>query len=69
MIIGVVLYRSGQDIAGQTLVLYGCAYMVIGGLAMAVADALGHYSRRGESIPGTIGATLPAAIALVAAAW
>jgi len=36
---------------------------------MAVADARGHYPRKGDSIPGTLAATLPALFALVAAAF
>jgi putative membrane protein len=45
-----------------------CAYTVLGGSRMALADALGHYPRKGDSIPGTLAATVPAVIALVAAA-
>ena len=45
-----------------------CAYMVLGGSMMALAGALGRYPRTGDSIPGTLAATVPAVIALVAAA-
>lgn len=36
---------------------------------MLLADALGHYPRKGESIPGTLGATVPPLVALVALAF
>jgi putative membrane protein len=43
--------------------------MVLGGATMALADALGHYPTKGDSIPGTLAATVPALIALVASAF
>ncbi|HYN29993.1 MAG TPA: DUF1304 domain-containing protein [Dermatophilaceae bacterium] len=66
--VGLVLLHTGQEDAGRALVLYCCAYMVLGGSTMAVADWLGYYPKRGDSIPGTLGATVPALLALVAAA-
>jgi putative membrane protein len=68
VITGVVALHTGHEEAGRALVLYCCTYMVLGGSTMALADALGHYPRKGESIPGALGATVPALIALVAAA-
>jgi putative membrane protein len=65
---GLVVLNTGHEQAGRALVLYCCAYMVLGGSTMALADALGHYPRKGASIPGTLAATVPALMALIAAA-
>ena len=69
VIAGLVALNTGNDVVGRTLVTYCCAYMVLGGSTMALADALGHYPRKGDSIPGTLAATVPALIALVASAF
>ena len=69
VITGIVLLHTGHEQAGRALVLYCCTYMVLGGSTMALADALGHYPRKGQSIPGTLAATVPALIALVLAAF
>ncbi len=69
IVAGVIALHTGHVDAGRALVLYCCTYMVLAGSTMALADALGHYPRKGESIPGTLGATVPALVALVAAAF
>jgi putative membrane protein len=53
-------------VVGYTLVVYCCLNMVLTAPAMFLADMQGHYPKRGDSIPGTLGATVPALIALVA---
>jgi putative membrane protein len=68
VITGLVVLHTGHEEAGAALVVYCCAYMVLGGSTMALADALGHYPRKGASIPGTLAATVPAALALITAA-
>jgi putative membrane protein len=65
-IAGVVAVNAGYVVAGYTLVIYCCANMVLTGASMALADWLGHYPRKGESIPGTLGSTVPPLIALAA---
>ena len=40
--------------------------MFLGGIIMGVADALGFYPHKGDSVRGDIGASLPPLIALVA---
>jgi len=65
-IAGVLAVNAGYVVAGYTLVIYCCANMVLTGATMALADWLGHYPRKGESIPGTLGSTVPPLIALVA---
>ena len=69
VIAGVLAVNLGYVVVGYTLVVYCCANMVLGGSTMLLADALGHYPRKGESIPGTLGATVPALVALVALAF
>lgn len=68
VITGLIALHTGYEQAGRALILYCCVYMVVGGSTMALADALGHYPRKGGSIPGTLAATVPALIALVIAA-
>lgn len=69
VITGLVALHTGHEQAGTALVVYCCVYMVLGGSTMALADALGHYPRKGASIPGTLAATVPALLALIAAAF
>ena len=63
---GVVAVNTGYVVVGYTLVIYCCANMVLTAPAMFLADMQGHYPRKGDSIPGTLGATVPALIALAA---
>lgn len=63
---GVVAVNVGYLVVGYTLVIYCCANMVLSGATMALADWLGHYPRKGDSIPGTLGATVPPLVALIA---
>jgi putative membrane protein len=69
VITGLVALHTGHEQAGRALVLFCCAYMLLGGSTMALADALGDYPRKGASIPGTLAATVPALIALITAAF
>lgn len=69
VIAGLVALNTGSVDAGRALVIFCCAYMVLGGATMALADALGHYPRKGDSIPGTLAATVPALVALIASAF
>ena len=50
------------------VVLTACVYMLLGSLAMGVADALGYWRPRGGSVLGTAASSLPPLVALVAAA-
>lgn len=65
-IAGVAAVNMGYVVVGYTLVIYCCANMVLSGATMGLADWLGHYPTKGDSIPGTLGATVPPLIALVA---
>jgi putative membrane protein len=66
LLAGLVAVELGHVVVGHTLVVYCCLNMVLTAPAMFLADMQGHYPRRGDSIPGTLGATVPALIALVA---
>jgi putative membrane protein len=63
---GVVAVNLGYVVVGYTLVVYCCANMVLSGSTMALADWLGHYPKKGDSIPGTLGSVVPALLALIA---
>lgn len=69
VIAGVVAVNTGHVVVGYTLVVYCCANMVLSGATMGLADWLGHYPKRGDSVPGTLAATVPALIALIALAF
>jgi len=69
VVAGVVAANLGYVVVGYTLVVYCCANIVISGAAMGLADALGHYPKKGDSIPGTLGSTVPALVALAALAF
>jgi putative membrane protein len=62
---GVAAVNMGYVVVGYTLVVYCCLNMVLTAPAMFLADMLGHYPKKGDSIPGTLGATVPALLALV----
>ncbi|HSE71315.1 MAG TPA: DUF1304 family protein [Nocardioidaceae bacterium] len=66
-LVGVVLLNTGDEVVGQTLVLASCAYMFLAGITMGFADWLGYYPHKGDGIPGTVAASLPPLVALVAA--
>lgn len=68
MIVGLIMLRTGDAVVGQTIVLAFCAYMVVASLTMGLADLLGYYPRRGDSLLGTVASSGPPLLALVAAA-
>lgn len=63
---GVLAVNLGYVVVGYTLVVYCCANMVLSGSTMALADWLGHYPKKGDSISGTLGSVVPALLALIA---
>jgi putative membrane protein len=67
-ILGLVILHTGDEIVGKTLVLAGCVFMFLGGPIMALADMLGFYPRRGDSVIPDIASGLLPLVALVAAA-
>ncbi len=68
-ILGLVILHTGDEIVGKTLVLTSCVFMFLGGPIMALlADMLGFYPRRGDSVIPDIASGLLPLVALVAAA-
>jgi putative membrane protein len=64
---GLLILRTGDEAVGRAVVLTTCAYLLLASLAMGIADLLGHWRPRGGSALGTVGASLPPLIALIAA--
>ena len=67
-ILGLVIVYTGDEVVGKTLVLAGCVFMFLGGPIMALADMLGFYPRKGDSVIPDIASGLLPLVALVAAA-
>jgi putative membrane protein len=67
-ILGLVVLHTGDEVVGKTLVLAGCVFMFLGGPIMALADMLGFYPRKGDSVIPDIASGLLPLVALVAAA-
>jgi putative membrane protein len=67
-ILGLVILHTGDEVVGKTLVLAGCVFMFLGGPIMALADILGFYPRKGDSVIPDIASGLLPLVALVAAA-
>jgi putative membrane protein len=67
-ILNLVILHTGDEVVGKTLVLAGCVFMFLGGPIMALADMLGFYPRKGDSVIPDIASGLLPLVALVAAA-
>lgn len=68
-VIGVVLWWSGDDVAGRALVLYTCSFMAAAGVAMFVSDRLAMRRPREAGIVGAIAQTVPPAVAILGMVW
>lgn len=69
LIAGVVAWGTGNETVGRTLVVYICAFLVLSGLVLFVADRLGYSRRRGSQLMGALSQGVPPLIALVAILW
>ena len=67
-IVGLLILRTGDEDVGRAVVVTACAYMLLAGLAMGIADLLGYWRPRGGSVLGTVASSLPPLVALLAAA-
>lgn len=67
-LIGLWLVNYGDEATGTTVVVFGCAYMLLSSLSMGVADLLGYWLPRGGSIKGTLASSVLPAAALLAIA-
>jgi putative membrane protein len=54
-IIGVVVWASGNDTVGRTLVIYTCAFMAAAGVVLFVSDRRLWTGMLGQSVPPLIG--------------
>ncbi len=66
MIIGVVAWMTGQDVVGQTLVIYLSAMLALSGLVLFIADRMALSRPRGTGVSGAVGQAAPPLIAFVA---
>ncbi len=66
---GVVAWATGNEDAGQALVVYTCLFMVLGSLALFASDRMALSRPRGTGVGGALAEGLPPLAALVATAW
>ena len=67
-LVGVALWRAGEDTVGRALVLYTCSFMFLAGIALFVSDRLAMSRPRGAGLVGAAAQCAPALIALIALA-
>lgn len=68
LVVGVVAWAAGHETVGRTLVVYICAFLVLCGLVLFVADRLGYARRRGSQLGGALAQGVPPLLALLATA-
>ena len=67
LFIGVGAWATGSDVVGRTLLVYICAFMVLSGIVLFIADRMALGRERGKGVSGSIAEAVPPLIALVAA--
>ena len=67
-LIGLWMVNFGDDSTGTTIVVVSTIYMLLTSLFMGVADLLGYWLPRGNSIRGTVASSVLPAVALIAIA-
>ncbi|MFE5703017.1 DUF1304 domain-containing protein [Rhodococcus koreensis] len=65
---GVVLWWSGHDIPGRTLVVYTCLFMFLAGIALAASDRMALSRQRGDGVVGALSQSAPPLVALISLA-
>jgi putative membrane protein len=65
-ITGVIAWHAGSPAVARALVLYGCAFMFLAGLVLAVSDRMALSRPKGAGVPGALAQSLPSLVALVA---
>jgi putative membrane protein len=68
VIVGLIMLRTGDSVAGQAIVLAFCAFMVLDGITLAVAGLRGYMPHRLDGLRGGFASSGPPLVALVAAA-
>ncbi|GGE88249.1 DUF1304 domain-containing protein [Mycetocola zhadangensis] len=66
LLFGVIMWATGNQTVGRTLVAYICIFMVLCGVVLFVADRMALGRERGKGVSGALAETLPPLIALVA---
>ncbi|MET0843063.1 MAG: DUF1304 domain-containing protein [Mycetocola sp.] len=67
-IFGVGAWMAGNEVVGQTLVVYTCLFMFLSGIVLFIADRMALGRKRGTGVGGALGQAVPPLIALIAAA-
>ncbi|EME16019.1 DUF1304 domain-containing protein [Rhodococcus triatomae] len=68
MVVGLVLWWSGHETPGRTLVIYLSIFMFLSGLVLLVADRMALGRERGAGLWGSVGQAGPPFVALLALA-
>ncbi|MBJ2121509.1 DUF1304 domain-containing protein [Arthrobacter sp. MSA 4-2] len=68
IIVGVVLWATGDEPVGRAFVIYICWFMVLSGIVLFIADRMSMGRPKGKGIGGALGQGVAPLIALVAAA-
>lgn len=67
-IAGVIVWWTGHETPGRTLVVYTCAFMFSAGVALFVSDRMAMSRPRGAGVVGSLCQSVPSLVALVALA-
>ncbi|RSZ65541.1 DUF1304 family protein [Corynebacterium hylobatis] len=67
LLFGLIVFWTGNETTGAIIVLTATWYLLLANLAMVVADLLGFWKPRGGSIRGTVGASIPLLVVIIAA--
>ena len=64
---GVILWATGDQAAGRTLVIYLCLFTFLAGIVLFVSDRLALSRPRGAGVVGALSQSTPPLLALIAA--
>jgi putative membrane protein len=67
LVVGVIAWMTGNDVVGQTLVIYLCLFAFLAGIVLFVSDRLALSRPRGAGVIGAMSQATPPLIALLAA--
>ena len=67
LVVGVLAWMTGNEAAGQTLVIYLCLFTFLAGIVLFVSDRLPLSRPRGTGVGGALAQGVPPLVALLAA--
>jgi putative membrane protein len=67
LVVGVLAWMTGNEAAGQTLVIYLCLFTFLAGIVLFVSDRLALSRPRGTGVGGALAQGVPPLVALLAA--